>query len=475
VIIEIGNDWLKIVQTEPSRKGLAISRIHLEKFDSFGRNLSQAIVGAFKKQGFDKLPVIACLPRQLVNIRMLELPSTDADEIASMADIQVAKQTPYSRDEIVFDYKIMEGGRTGYTKVMMAIVQDSVVRDRFHILEDAGIEVERMTVSTEGLLNWYAWGLMVSGDAAGTVAMLDVDSFYSDFMVVTDGALISTRSILMGTNQLIGAEPESLNKFALEVKRCRESCQGESPSLNIGRVFLTGAGPNIKDINNTLKDALSIPVISKDSMQLVTKMPKTVSMTDPAYRGVSLTGIVGAGIATSDLEFNLTPDSVKLRKSLEDNARTLTVLGMLVMAVLVSFSVYGTSILYLKKGRALELKTELNRTERSAHEIVAKQEIFNEVKKRQDSTYSMVSILSEIHGCLPSNVFLDSLDVNVAADKDQVRLIGTGATSADVSALIKNLEQSHLLKDAKEEGARVKDKTSGKYSFKAVCSLETTR
>jgi Tfp pilus assembly protein PilN len=260
------------------------------------------------------------------------------------------------------------------------------------------------------------------------------------------------------------------------VKRCLESCQGESPALSIGRVFLTGAGPNIKDINSTLKDSLAIPVVSKDSMQLVKKMPKTVSMTDPAYRGVSLTGIVGAGLATSDLEFNLTPDSVKLRKSLEDNARTLTVLGMLVMTVLVSFSVYGTSILYMKKGRLSDLTAQLSRTEQPARDIVAKQEIFNEVKKRQDTTYSMVSILAEVHGCLPPNVFLDSLDVNVAADKDQIRLTGTGATIADISALVKNLEQSHLLKDAKDEGARVKDKATGKYYlFKLVCSLETTR
>ena len=34
VIVEIGNDWLKIIQTEPQKGGVAVTRMHLEKFDT---------------------------------------------------------------------------------------------------------------------------------------------------------------------------------------------------------------------------------------------------------------------------------------------------------------------------------------------------------------------------------------------------------------------------------------------------------
>ena len=202
VIVEIGSDWLKIAQTEPLKDGLAISRIHLEKFDSLGSGLSRVIAGAFAEQKFDKMPVIACVPRQMVNIRMMELPSTDPDEVVSMAEIQTAKQTPYSRDEIVCDCRITKGSRAGYTKVMMAIVQNSVVRERFHVLEEAGIEVERMSVTTEGILSWHARSQVPESEGSA-VMLLDVDSFYAEFMVIGAGGLIFTRSILTGSNQLL--------------------------------------------------------------------------------------------------------------------------------------------------------------------------------------------------------------------------------------------------------------------------------
>jgi hypothetical protein len=473
VIVEIGNDWLKIAQTEPYHGGLAISRIHLERFDTFGTaHLSQLITNAFKKHGFDRVPVIACLPRQLVNVRMIELPSTDPEEIASMADIQVAKQTPYSRDEIVFDYKIVKGGRDGYTRVMMAIVQDSIVRDRFHILETAGIDVGRMSVSSEGLLNWYAYGVMADGEDPGQIILLDVDSFYSDFMVVSSGALMFTRSILMGTNQLQAPGKDVQDKFALEVKRSLEACQGESPSLAIRKLLLTGAGPHIKDLGGSLQSALSLPVEMKDSIGIVEKTPRGITLTESIYRSVSLTAIIGAGLATAELEFNLTPDSVKLRKGLEENARGLTVLGMLVMAILVSFSIYGTSLFYLKKYRLAELTSDFAKTVTQAQDIAKKQDIVNEINRRTGPEFSMVKLVSEIHACLPANVLLESLDINVEAQKDHVHLSGTAGASGDVSTFLKNLEQSPILKDAKEDGARARDKESGKYNFKILCSLE---
>ena len=148
VIVEIGNDWLKMMQSAPSRGGVAVSKLCVENFGSSGADLAKLISRSIKQYKFSRMPVIACLPRQAVNLRMLELPSTDPHEIADMVDLQVGKQTPYSKDEIVSDYKILGSGRSGYSRVMLVIVQRGVLRQRFSVLEEAGVEVQRMSVSS---------------------------------------------------------------------------------------------------------------------------------------------------------------------------------------------------------------------------------------------------------------------------------------------------------------------------------------
>ena len=113
VLVEIGSEWLKIVQVEAAGKALAITKLHLERFESVGADLTRAIAAAVRQHKFANIPVISCLPRQSVNIRMLDLPSTEPSEIADMVDLQATKQTPYSKDEVLCDHRILGSNRAG--------------------------------------------------------------------------------------------------------------------------------------------------------------------------------------------------------------------------------------------------------------------------------------------------------------------------------------------------------------------------
>ena len=105
IVVEIGSQWLKIAEMSPAKGGVSISKLHLEQFTSLGSPLSDAVKAAFRKLRISsREPVVACLPRQLVTTRILELPSTDPDEIADMVDLQIGKLTPYSQDEIMSEY-----------------------------------------------------------------------------------------------------------------------------------------------------------------------------------------------------------------------------------------------------------------------------------------------------------------------------------------------------------------------------------
>ena len=467
IIVEIGNDWLKMAQAEPHRRGASFSRIHLEKFSSAGRTLSQSISKVFKEQKFARGPVIACLPRQMVNIRILDLPSIEAGEIEDMIDLQVGKQTPYSKDEIVSDYRIIGSGREGYTKIMLVIVQRSVVREHFYILEEAGIEVEKMTVSSEGLLNWYAH--TVSSDGGARV-LLDIDSFYTDCMVISDGGVMFTRSILVGANHLLSDYENSREKLSKEVKRSLEIFLGESPGLSVDKLLITGAGPNITGLDNYLSGQLDLPCEPIDCLSSMEKLPKQPSVRDPAYRPVSLTSLVGIALAPSNLKFDLIPDTVRLRKGLMTTAKSLTAFGMLVMTVLVSASAYAIVGVYFKKHRLADLQEQIRTIETAARKVVQMKDIIIAVKHRGDQRFAVINLLATIHPQVPESVKFTAM--NIRADDNVVRLTGLSQSRADVSKLVKRLQKTNILKDVKVEGRIDRDPTSGTYNFVVVCVID---
>ena len=93
LFVEIGNDWIKIIQAEIGKRGVTITRAHLEPLDD-DVIIADNIAAALKNKKFSASTVFACLPRQAVNLRLLELPSTDSSEIADMVDLQIGRQTP---------------------------------------------------------------------------------------------------------------------------------------------------------------------------------------------------------------------------------------------------------------------------------------------------------------------------------------------------------------------------------------------
>ena len=470
VAVEIGSDWVKVAHCEAMRGGMGLSRLCLERVGTIdSTHCADVLSQAFRDQRFPRGRVIGYVPRQMVTIRMLELPSVDAGEIADMVDLQAGKQTPYSKDEIVSDYMAIGPGREGYTKVMLVIVQRSVVRQRFHIMEEAGLEIERMSVSTEGLANWFR--LAEAGQGIAPTVVLDVDSFYTDVAVISGGNVGFTRSVLIGANQLIEEPDRWREKFAREVKRSLEVCQTESPGLTPGRIVVTGAGPNVVGLADYLGKELNLPATDVDALAAVKRVPKEPDPRSPDFRCVSLVPLLGM-VAPGALQFNLVPDSVSLRRTLLEKAKSLTALGMLLMALLVSASAATSVGLVCKRDRLAALETEFARGEPTVREIERKHEVIRVVRERMNSRFDVVRILPELHKRVPAGMYFDSVAINVR--DGNMTLEGTAASRRDVRTLVENLQESSFFADVRQEGSAVQDR-SGRFKFKIVCPLDVQR
>jgi Tfp pilus assembly PilM family ATPase len=459
------------MQAEPARGGVSVSRLHLQKFDEADSRLAEALSAARRELKVSRVPVIACLPRQMVNVRMLELPSTDPVEIADMVDLQSGRQTPYSQAEIVSDYRVVGSSREGYTRVMLAIVQRSLLRQRFHLLEEAGVDVDSMSISSEGLLNWCVRALPPGGKDGAADVVLDVDSFYTDLMVVANGVLIFTRSILVGANQLLGEYEKWKEKFAREVRRSLEICRGETPGLNADRLVITGAGARVEGLEEFLGGELGMRAQVRDSVSDARRMPNKPSPASDPYRVVSLTPLLGMAMAPDELAFNLVPDSVRTRKGLALKARSMAWLGILLMAALVSFSVYVSVKYVLKQGRLNRLRAEIARTEPAVQRMQHMQSIIRVVRRRQAPEFAAIKLLVELRRLTPGDpgdLVFDS--VSVDAERGQLLLSGSGTSRRLILDLAGAMEGSPLFEAVRESGtSRL---PNGRVTFEMAAALE---
>lgn len=469
VFVEIGGNWFKIIEAEQTGKGLLVSRMCLQRFESADSSLSQAIAAAYKKSKFPAVPVISCIPRQMVNIRILELPSTDMDEIDDMVGFQASKQTPYSKEEITYDYKVLGGSREGYTRVLLAIVQRSVLRQRFSILEEAGVDIESMSVSSEGVLNWYEHAVQQEQKAPGATVLVDIDSTYSDFMVTSPKGPVFSRSILIGADQLLDtAGEQAREEFLQELERSMDICRGESPDMDLGNMLLAGAGPAIKGLNDFLGKGLGIPVKNRDCLHDIAKMPAQPSLKAPEYAAVSITALAGMAMAPDNLEFHLVPNSVRLRKELVEKARSLTAFGIIIMFLMLCASMLIIAKVSYKESRLAELKALVQKTDPHVREIARQMEIVNVVEKRGEPEFAMVNLFSEIHACVPSDTYFE--EITIDSGEATVRLVGSSSSRQDVRTLVGQLEKSELFVNVQSGAVARKN---DRFMFDVTCSLET--
>ncbi|MCC6581258.1 MAG: pilus assembly protein PilM, partial [Phycisphaeraceae bacterium] len=402
-------------------------------------------------------------------VRMLDLPSTDPLEIADMVELQAGKLTPYSKEEIVADYKIVGPARDGYTKVMLVIVQRSVLRNRFSVMEEAGIPLATMSIGTEGVLNWIRKAFPAAG-ARGAVAVLDVDAAFSDFIVIAQDRLLFTRSILVGAATL-AADEGARERLTKEVGNALQTFASENAGVKVERLLVTGAGIRVAGLPALLGERQDLPAEAVDCLQIFRKTPSQPDMNQAPYDTVSLTALVGLAIDLERLEFRLVPESVKLRKELVQKARSLTVLGCLIVSALMLLSMWGTLRYFFKRAQLADLRREVTEHADAVRAIDQKLRLVEVVLQRSDQRLAVFHVLSALRQALPEPAQITVDTVEFDGERGTLQVSGSGASAGDIGNLVQRLEESGLLADVREDGSTTRE-TSGRYRFRVLCRLE---
>ncbi|MEI6564557.1 MAG: pilus assembly protein PilM [bacterium] len=465
LVIEPGSEWFKLVQVSRGRGDVkctkAVVRRSADVEPLMGPNFLKAL-GLGELAG--ELAVV-CLPRQAVNVRLIDLPSGDHQEIADMVDLQIARQTPYSRDEIVFDYRLFRAEKEGYTRVMLVIAQTGLVRQKIRLLEDAGLSVGLVTTTTDGWVAALQAGkLAFAQQAAGAVAFLDVDITTSDLVVLNHGVPLFSRSVSVGANQLLAGDAPSRAKAIQEIGMALETFRNETPAVTIAVLALAGMAARKPALAQDLEAELKlevVPVTGVDGM--------AYDLAGPQAGDVSLIGISCAASAPGELQINLMPDSVRLRKSVMTKARRLTIMGFLILAILGLLSLYVEGLVNRQEVYLQELGVMTKKTTAPAERLEAMRRKAGIVAERMTINMVPPRALVELFGLVPEGTAFTSIEI---VEASQLVCRGTAESVADTVKLVNAMESSPLFQNVKStRTVSGKDRTE----FEIACELEKKR
>jgi Tfp pilus assembly PilM family ATPase len=465
-VIELGTDRVKLAEFAVRSGSVTLTKFHACEAPAEG-SFEEVLTDAVETHGFDLNHVVGCLPRHMVTVRMFDLPSMDLAEIAGMVDLQFGKQIPYSRDEVVADYRVLKA-HDGYARVVLVVIQRGPLRECFNLADAAGIKIETMTIGSDGLVQWVA-GRPETTEGQ-VIAVLDVCAGHADLVVAQAAELQYTRSILVGAEQLAEDPTRWSDKLVSEAKQALEICRSESPDLDVSRLLLTGYAKVPEVLVGALSDALQIPVDSVSPGQALQDDPAGVDLDDVMGQDISLTTMAGVARDPAAIALKLFPAATLRVRTMISRAKGLTLLGILLVAALFSGSFYGISKYVVRQAQSDAVHAEVERTLPAVQRVREMQDVIKAVGAREDARFSSVALLGAVHGAVPEDVYFDAVDIDM--EQQRVTLRGAGPTRREVRELVNNLEKSPLLVDVKESGGTTRDR-SGRFRFQIMGKFET--
>ncbi len=132
--------------------------------------------------------------------RVVVLPATDPRELAGMVELQIDALSPFPPESVAYSYEVLDKGEAS-TRVLIAIVQKTIVESIGAALHHRKLLIDRLTLSTPG---W--WAILRRRPALsepGRRVLLIAENQSCDLLVTDDGVpvLVRSHALLEGLSQ----------------------------------------------------------------------------------------------------------------------------------------------------------------------------------------------------------------------------------------------------------------------------------
>jgi Tfp pilus assembly protein PilN len=402
------------------------------------------VIDIREKCGKLPAPVSTGIPASWALLRIAELPSGNPDELASMAELQVDKFSPFPVDESSISYELL-AEHDGRSRLLLSAIRTETVDLLAEALREAGIQPKWVDIN---LLGW--WQLLKDSGKVhqtGSQVLIILEEASCDMIVTTTGVPVSVRS-LSGMEDL---PPEEIDE---EIAR---------------ETVYTLAGLDLERDGSALTE-ISIWHKGEPPERLVKQFENHLTTVTHLYSLDSLPPLAEGLLRRAERRTRGMMDLAPLAWMEAENARitrrrmlfsTALVAGLWLMGMLVLLG----GIQYQKKSLS-SLETELTTLKEPADKVRAIRDRTQELIKYMDRSRSGLECLREICDRLPPGIELRQFNYRKSKT---LEMTGEADAYSLVADFKKDLERSELF--VSTELPRTQHTAGGKESFKIICTL----
>jgi Tfp pilus assembly PilM family ATPase/Tfp pilus assembly protein PilN len=397
-----------------------------DKPEVLKEKLAQLLTRLPKRPSF----VTVGLPRRLVTMRSVSMPSVGEEELKGILEYEVERHIPFPPEEAQYDFQVLERDAEKATILLVAARKEEIGR-YLAFLDEAGIKPTALGVSTCASFNALSYNGSRGGDTL--TALVDLRNGEAELGVAKAGVFRYARYLpISQVAPLDALLPDLTGLLAhLEV----------NGGAQAGRITLSGSGAGRGDLLHHMAERTGLSVEFFQPFQRI-KATGVDPQTAPSL-GAAV-GLALNGLAPLPLDIDLLPEAVAPPR--RDPALATTVrLVALILALGLMYIVGGA----IRERRALaELTATLNRVQAEAAKV---EQLKGEVASLSGKIATLDKIdreevrkldaLKELVQILPKGVTLTLF----SAEGREVRIGGSITGSA--SDLISILEQSPIFEN----------------------------
>jgi len=380
------------------------------------------------------------LPRSVVTLRNLSFPSLEDQEVDNIVQFHLTRQVPYAREDIIYDYLVLQKTESGFTDILLGIIYKVMLRKHFLMFEKANIYSDGIRMSSFGLLSCAHRLSERVGEANKANIFIDIDLNYSDFIVYRSKQIIYSKSTPTGSKYL--DNPSNLPKVIGDLRQSFTVFQTANSGLQPERIHLSGMVRIPERFKEMLQKELNLPV---DIVGIEDPFGSIEGMDilKNASKKASFTSLLGALMDPASKGLTFSTSESRIKGNIRQMLKEFIVTGSLAVYLLVLLSFFSTGMSWLRDDFFKKLDKEIHIMKARDSGLLTKTRKIKLVDRYQNYSESFLFYYYNIAKILPKEITLERV---IFEKNDELTLLGKASDMSEIFKFISVLNETGFFK-----------------------------
>src|SRR3989338_6974277 len=472
IAVSLSEDIFKMAQIKTGSPSSLIDIVKRDIREVTEENLPQTILTVCAGINLKRFKTLFVVQPHVVTTKNIEIPSLDPAEIKSIIDLQAGRHTPYAREEILVGYVTIGIFQRNYTKVLLVIVNREVIKKHLSVLQAAGLKVEKVLFAPEGIAGFYAQILNVK-EEDNPVGIIDLAYSHTNFIVEFNRTVATYRHIGLGMVHLIKEGAAAQEKIISEILKSVEAYQNEDIHKMPETYYLTSDDAKVKELQPILQEKLKANVKIMSYLDHIQASQPILLKIVSELNDDSFLDIIAATATADTVQVDLTPDEIKVQKSIEQKGKQAMTAGLFTIIFLLLICGIFLTKIYFRSLYLNQLKVEYSEKRKNVLALERLDKKTRIIKDYLNSRMVSLEILRELYNLIPDEIYIQNIAIE---ENGSIDLQGISESTSRIFEFNKSLEDSTLFKGVKTKSTTAKkDRGKDVSAFEIVFKLESAK